>query len=869
MKRKVVSISVYICSFLLLLIPFLSLKGETYSYLKLMCTWNLWNQAVRTELCFICVYLLTALFYMVTLWRGRSKVLYYVLVATAFLVPMFHFLVPEAVGALCAGNTKAQLLAMGILVIIAFTPEIEMILSAFAEEWKQAVAIAKEDKEREIAEKKEYKERTFFEGKYNYLFFRVIWKNFRSNWKDYCLLLICNIIIFAFIVIGVGMREILSPFNNKRGLGLFHGLSAIFVNALLPMAIISVTIIVILFLYYLKCRAKNNGIFLTIGMRRKMLYVYVAVEIISLLLVSAVAGSILGSTGLHVFVANSELLLGQKTDFSVIGIGVFLKSAALLLIMYLLSLMIARDILMDFRVGQNTDQREMHERIPTGFHTPILIAGLILSVGAAFLYGQRKSFENVYLLAILFVGGFGVFFIVLARKLINERKNPSYLKKLLLHNQLFHKFKTNSAYMYAVMLLQFCVLFYFSFQLISTIIAEDEEELYPYDLVCIAYEEDEDFFRELQEKYEVELWQYPMVRVSSSDATEQVEKGFIYPQGQHIGISETTYHELKKQLTDDYQKVDMKLDVEGEKIYVVYQQDRAAKAMPLDLNIHRKNPLLYTGLPCWSMNVLDVTRKQGNAYRYREIVGEEVGSLTGVFRQGRRENIVVFSDAYFEKAQKEWEKVNIYTGEILEDESERIPDVTIRQGPSRLVLMNVKEEDRAAVLEDMKVFQEKHKYDEKFDITVSSYYSKAEGVNVLRAERLMKIVMNSMILILFFIMNLMLIVIKLLSEKELRQRRSIFLHRMGMKKKERRSLMKKEVIQYFQILPIIISAGVAAIFTAATFIARMYSVDEIILYLKYMAVIWSGYIVASTVFVWLIVTIHTVKLEVKQYEGNS
>ena len=90
-----------------------------------------------------------------------------------------------------------------------------------------------------------------------------------------------------------------------------------------------------------------------------------------------------------------------------------------------------------------------------------------------------------------------------------------------------------------------------------------------------------------------------------------------------------------------------------------------------------------------------------------------------------------------------------------------------------------------------------------------------------------------------------------------------------MKKKERRSLMKKEVIQYFQILPIIISAGVAAIFTAATFIARMYSVDEIILYLKYMAVIWSGYIVASTVFVWLIVTIHTVKLEVKQYEGNS
>ena len=869
MKRKVISISIYLFSFLILLIPFLSVEGETYSYIKLMCTWNLWNKAVRVELILICIYLLNALSYIVTLWGKRNKVLQYILLITAFIAAMFHFLVPEAVGALCGGNVKAQLLAMGILVIIAFTPETDMILNAFAEQWKTAVATAKEDKEREIAEKKEYKERTYFEGKYNYLFFRVIWKNFRSNWKDYCLLLICNVVIYAFIVIGIGMREILEPLNNKRGLGLFNGLSAIFVNALLPMAIISITIIVILFMYYLKCRARNNGIFLTIGMRRKMLYVYVAIEIISVLLVSAVVGSILGIAGLHVFTANSEMLLGQKADLSVIDAGVFLKSTALLLIIYLLSVMAAKDILMDFRVGQNTDQREMHERIPSSFQTPILIVGMILSAGAVFLYSQRKSYENVYLLAALFVGGLGVLFIVLAKKLVKERKRPSYLKKLLLHNQLFHKFKTNTAYMYAVMLIQFCALFYFSFQLISTVIAEDEEELYPYDLVCIAYEEDEDFFKELQEKYEVELWQYPMVRVSNSDATEQVERGFSYPQGQHIGISETTFHKLKRQLVDDYEGTDLNLDPEGEKIYVVYQQDRAAKAMPLDLNIHRKNPLLYTGQPCWSMTVLDVTRKQGNAYKYREITGEEVGSLTGTFRQGTRENIVVFSDEYFEKAQDEWKKVNIYTGEIIESEAERIPDITIRQGPSRLVLMNVKEEEMDAVLEDMKVFQKKHKYDEKFDVTVSSYYSKNEGLNVLRTERLMKIVMNSMILILFFVMNLMLIVIKLLSEKELRQKRSVFLHRMGMRKKERKRLMKREIINYFQILPIIISAGVAAVFTTATFIARMYSVEEILLYLKYMAGIWIGYIAASTVLVWLIVTIHTAKLEVKHYEGNS
>lgn len=63
---------------------------------------------------------------------------------------------------------------------------------------------------------------------------------------------------------------------------------------------------------------------------------------------------------------------------------------------------------------------------------------------------------------------------------------------------------------------------------------------------------------------------------------------------------------------------------------------------------------------------------------------EEIGSLIGCFRQGKLENIVVFSDAYFKKAQGMWKYTNILTGDKIEEKALRIDGVTIKQGPTKL-----------------------------------------------------------------------------------------------------------------------------------------------------------------------------------------
>ena len=93
--------------------------------------------------------------------------------------------------------------------------------------------------------------------------------------------------------------------------------------------------------------------------------------------------------------------------------------------------------------------------------------------------------------------------------------------------------------------------------------------------------------------------------------------------------------------------------------------------------------LFRSGLPCEYYTLYSPSK----AYPKRTIEGEEIGSLIGCFRQGKLENIVVFSDAYFKKAQGMWKYTNILTGDKIEEKALRIDGVTIKQGPTKLVLI--------------------------------------------------------------------------------------------------------------------------------------------------------------------------------------
>ncbi|MFQ9493393.1 MAG: hypothetical protein ACLR08_02565 [Dorea longicatena] len=130
-----------------------------------------------------------------------------------------------------------------------------------------------------------------------------------------------------------------------------------------------------------------------------------------------------------------------------------------------------------------------------------------------------------------------------------------------------------------------------------------------------------------------------MVRVATADKTERDERGAEQRiQGQEIGISETTYHRLKKAIHKDYKAKKMDLDAEGKKVYLVHQQDRSVKAQPMDWFYGKSRPNLHIGVPAAEY---DWGNKK-NTYIERVVTGEEIGSLTGYYSTEKVRTLLYF-----------------------------------------------------------------------------------------------------------------------------------------------------------------------------------------------------------------------------------
>ncbi len=881
-KKKIPSIIMYIISFIVLLLPWIPVGEELYTIpqfakvvfggevpallaeMGMSDYTQIFQVLLPVQIGVYGIFYVSAIVYVILCicekhWRVN--------IIALFSLVTNVFLIATTGGIMGLGYPQVMTALVPLISIVLVG--IELPLGFLLERWDITVKETKEFEWQEKEFKEEKERRLRFEGKYTKQFYGIVWKNFRKNWKDYLLLLICNIIIFACFVVGYGIQNVLSKLYGQPQLGMLNGIGIILKNAMIPMGIVYVFIMVMLFFYYIKCRARNYGVFLTLGMRRKTLYYFVALEYISVFLISLLISSAVGTFVLTLFVNNSVQFIGIALEFSMVGITTYLKAIATVLGITIVSMMAARNIFYDFNVGSSTDLRAIGEKMPMRFRKAILAVGVILCILTAVLYGNRDYFENVYLLLGFFVGLFVVIRYVMAEMLLKERRKPTYLNKLLPHNQLFHKSKTSTGYMAVLVVMQVCVLFYFAFQYISAQIADEPESLYPYDVVCLADDTDADFFGELGEKYDVEIFEYPALRVTAYDATEELERGGKASiQGQHIGISESTYHALKKYLEPSYEAKD--LDLEGEEIYIIYQQDQTAKAHPIGYYIPVNKPTLHIGKPCNDAIVLG-WHDEDLMYAMYDVKGEETGSLIGNFRQGARENIVVFSDEYFEEAKEFWKTTNISYGtkEVYPGEGNEAMNPFIHQGITKLVMMNVAKNQMEDLAKDMEVFEKKHLDEEErvyktvdplfggiIDATVSYHYTKQESIKNLELERVMKVAANGLIIVLFFAMTVMILLIKMLSELDLNLRRAEFFKCMGMRKKDRVRNAKKEFFRYFFLIPTVIGAVLSLIFTVLIFRARMFAPEICTAYIGKMVLVWGAYLVLLTVVVWIMITIY-------------
>lgn len=765
--------------------------------------------------------------------------------------------------------------AIGIIFpcIVVLMRTVDILGCKLMEEWKEASDNLKKTKEEEQAKKEESRERLYFPGKYNPMFYRAVWKDFRKNWKDYLLFFVCSSIVFCFIFAGLGMRKLLSGGQDAVGSVLLDSVNTIVMNTIVPIGIVSVFMVVLLLFYYLKQRTHSYGVFLTLGIRKKTLYLMAGMEFACGFLVSIIVGTVLGRLLLSGFAAWISRVMGVSYGNGGVGLYTWFQALGLILVIYLVSFVAAYDIYTSFSLGKTGGIKNLRERMPVKWLLPFIALGFAACLFGVISYSRIYHFENVLYLLLCFAGLFLLLRFGMAKYLLRERKKRTYLGKLLNHQQMFHKSKSAVRYLIILTVIQASVLFYFPFQVISALTAEETDELFPYDIVCTADDKDTPLLEEIQEKYEVELQEYPMVRVSSYDITETMEGSMdTRPQGQHIGVSESTYHALKKALDPDYEAKPLGLDADGKKVYIVHQQDKSAKAKPVDYYMP-KRPLLHVGLPAYYIDINGVARRD-ISYRFQTIQGEEIGSLTGVFHQGKQENIIVFSDAYFEKAKELWRTTDIWTGEPLPEE-QRIEGVTVFQGPTKLVLMRTEKESEPEILDALAKLSERHIQEEtetynnmRLDLSINPVYTKTEGVDNLEKERMMTISMNGMVMGAFVLTAFLLLAIKLLTEQEDNKRRAEFFQCMGMRRKERISILRREIFSYCYI-PFAMAVLPAAGFTAAAFYARMYTAQDITGFLTYLVLFWIIYIIIYSAVVWVWAAVYAHKTEGGAFRNDS
>lgn len=698
--------------------------------------------------------------------------------------------------------------------ITMFFAAVEFIGSRFLREYKEAEIQAEKSRRLEKLAKAERKQRLAFPGKYSRLFYEMVWNNFKAGFRHYVMFAVSALIAVAFLFSTVTIMNMMSGLHSEEFALFGDGVSRIMTTFVKIVVFFSVFLEAFVLNYYVRSRIESYGMYSVMGMRKKTLFFYVFLEFVFSLTPSFLLGLAAGAG----IVRGFKLIVRVLAGFDIAGTVAVGQVLGLTILLYLLTFAIAVFInyiqIADFGLSKTAANASAGERMPSRHVTVMLFLGAAVMCIALNVYRMRQWAESKMLIAVFLIGLFFVLRYGMCIILRRRKKKSSYYRRLLADNNLYHWFKNSTNYIYVLTVIHFLILSVFSIQLISCFIAEPVKKLYPYDYVCHASDDDVPYLEQAGNEYGASVKKYPMVRVTAVDGSEKMDNflEIMLPQSQNVGISETTYRQLKEAVQEEPGK---ELEINDGEVYIVYQQDKSVRAHPVDWFMDRSKPYLHIGLPVYSYNTRN--KERDRIFPQRVVAGEAFGSVTGVFGRGMQENLIVLSDAYFEQVKQE------------------------ADGPSWLVTMNVPEENKEDVEASLEKFRENHAEEEAYDYTVQSWYLADDKAEDLLTERLMNESVTIFILLILLVAGLCIYYIKIMSEKEIMKHKYEFLECLGMRSRERRRTLTREM-GTFVLIPLTIAAACAVVFTGVTFYLRMYTSGDIIRYVYTGFGIWSGYV---------------------------
>ena len=473
---------------------------------------------------------------------------------------------------------------------------------------------------------------------------KIIYKNFRSNLKNYILFFLSNIVASMELFVFRGLKEIVLQIVKDTETAFLFRID--FTMALGMISVVTIMLMAYAMIYYLKSRIRDYGLFIMMGMHKRMVFSLMLIEYVLGWVFSSILGLILGTGILY----GIQFLLHKIAPLYFVRI----VTANLNIYVYSIKFSIGIMIFTFFAVivwienhnlSSLIQAEEKIQKCPQkGYWTIAVIIGIILSVIAWFMF---PSYEEVHYDAyfIWIIGGFLILTFGMGVLLEEIKKHEQffYLKNVLQINQFSSKYQNNLMLVLMFFVIHFFALTYISTEISSLLPIEHyKAKNYPYDMLWMANTSEQKYIDSLADK--TKITEIPMMRVTSVSGDQQ------------IGISESYYNKLTGKT----------LHLKNKQIVVAMQDQNHPNRSVKDRTFHFNYRIMYTGRYSDDKSeelhsiVVKGKRNENSAqskrhlYKIKKMYTENV---IGQYTTNRwSESLIIFSDKYFEKEYKRIEQ---------------------------------------------------------------------------------------------------------------------------------------------------------------------------------------------------------------------
>lgn len=722
----------------------------------------------------------------------------------------------------------------------------EFMYIRYQEEKEEMEEAWAREKEKEEEQKKRRKQALYFPGKYPKELYQIVRRMWREQLLSQMLVILSEAflaVVIYFVLSGYRMMEsrytMESSITGEGIYGLFRSLGVV-------MGACCLLMMTLMFSWFIREQKKEYRMLTILGMRRHTSLRIFLLGMAGNAFTAVIPGMAIGCVCAVIF--RKQLLQAEEGGNIAGAADISLLAAGVLI--YVLILLIALGLNQEniLSLGENTDRNaEMREEKRPGFGCIAWsVAGSAFFLTGTFWYSMREWAESMYI-HLLSISG--LFLLLAGGTALVIRAGKRRFDVRIFDRRPFQKqFWSNFWRLFFMSVLYFLIFAVFMPPFAASRINQDVESMYPYDVVCMVYEEDLPKIQKLGESCQAQILHFPMVRMTSlygsdSQIMQRGSRTIKWPQGQHVAISESTYEVLRKEAG----KPEQRLHLQGEEMHVVYQQDLSVKAHTIDWDTMRIEDRLRFGQPLEFYNP-DEYKK---VFPSRNIVSEERDCLTGSFHQGMQENLIVLSDDYFSEI---YEKIRSYNASHM-DERRQItysewkaytythPE-NLTEGPTELLCICLGEKNKETFLKELSGLDEAYRFDQMWDQNIRPYYVKSEMEANMRSEISFTRIAYGFILAILYVMAVFQYGVKVQMELSSWEWENRFLMQMGMKRRERKRKIRYQM-RILMIVPLLSGALPGILFSVLTGRARLFTNVEMSQFLKNTAIVYGFFFLCS------------------------